>query len=257
MDFGVARTQSEARTLVTVADSSLGTPAYMAPEQILAGDAESVGPACDVYGLCATFYELFTGRRIHDHDRQSVEVVRLEKLSGRAPAAPRALRPSLPWEVDVLLRGATAPRGRRPAGLDGGARAGPGARAPRRADRVHAAVGLAARAARLPATPHRREPRGGVPGARARRRVEVPRRRPRRAGADPEGAAGDRRPARPRRQERRADAAQPVHRLRGDGSRPSGHSGGATPRCGARVRAGRPAAPRGVRRSDPRCDEPS
>ena len=65
MDFGIARSQAEDLALRTRTRELLGTPAYMSPEQQSAHgacDAEAVGPASDIYSLCATFYQLFTGR---------------------------------------------------------------------------------------------------------------------------------------------------------------------------------------------------
>lgn len=57
LDFGLAR-QGDAR--LTVHGSVMGTPAYMAPEQVK-GDVEGMGPSCDIYSLGAMFYELLTG----------------------------------------------------------------------------------------------------------------------------------------------------------------------------------------------------
>ncbi|MCE9606438.1 MAG: serine/threonine-protein kinase [Planctomycetia bacterium] len=106
MDFGIARSQSEAGALMTATGQGLGTPAYMSPEQIRASDAEGeVGPATDIYSLCATFYELFTKRRLYDHDSESPETIRTSKLQGRPPQLPRAHVRGLPWELEAILLG--------------------------------------------------------------------------------------------------------------------------------------------------------
>jgi WD40 repeat protein/serine/threonine protein kinase len=114
MDFGIARTQSDARTLVTLTGQTVGTPAYMSPEQLRAAepgaDAEAeVGPATDVYSLAAIFYELFTGRRLFDHDRESSAAVRARKLRGERPARPAALARGLDWELGTIVGGGLEP----------------------------------------------------------------------------------------------------------------------------------------------------
>lgn len=59
-DFGLAKRlggdSGQTRT-----GAILGTPSYMAPEQAQ-GRIRDLGPACDVYGLGATLYDLLTGR---------------------------------------------------------------------------------------------------------------------------------------------------------------------------------------------------
>ncbi len=57
MDFGLARLESSDMTRTGVI---MGTPDYMAPEQVQGGKAD---PRSDVYSLGAVFYELITGRR--------------------------------------------------------------------------------------------------------------------------------------------------------------------------------------------------
>jgi WD40 repeat protein/serine/threonine protein kinase/tetratricopeptide (TPR) repeat protein len=105
MDFGIARPQDTARTIHTTPGRILGTRAYMAPEQVAAQGSAEVGPAVDVYGLCATFYELYTGTRLFGHDRETEQTVITRKLTEPRPTRPRSLRGELPWEVDVVLAG--------------------------------------------------------------------------------------------------------------------------------------------------------
>jgi len=57
MDFGLAR--SEGRTRLTQAGTVLGTVAYMAPEQVLSGEADA---RSDLYSLGCVLYEMVTGR---------------------------------------------------------------------------------------------------------------------------------------------------------------------------------------------------
>ncbi|MBE7419872.1 MAG: serine/threonine protein kinase [Ideonella sp.] len=61
-DFGLARSGEHTQTRSGVA---LGSPDYMAPEQLAGGD---IGPAADLYGLGATLFELLAGRRPHTAD---------------------------------------------------------------------------------------------------------------------------------------------------------------------------------------------
>ena len=61
MDFGLARAvngSDSARTTLTVAGGMIGTPAYMAPEQIEGGE---ITPATDIYALGMVMYEMVTG----------------------------------------------------------------------------------------------------------------------------------------------------------------------------------------------------
>ncbi len=65
VDFGVARLEDYDPKL-TVAGTLVGTPAYMAPEQIV-GDPE-LTPAVDVWGIGVTLYEALTGRMPFEGD---------------------------------------------------------------------------------------------------------------------------------------------------------------------------------------------
>ncbi|TWT48985.1 protein kinase domain-containing protein [Botrimarina hoheduenensis] len=110
MDFGVARHDHAERTLVTSAGVTLGTPAYMSPEQLRASAAEDeVGPRSDIYSLCATFYELYTQARIYDHDSESADSVRQHKIQGDRPRRPSSVNVRLPWELETILLGGLEP----------------------------------------------------------------------------------------------------------------------------------------------------
>ena len=74
-DFGLATTAAAAGRTGEIA----GTPAYMAPEQ-LTGQPLSV--ASDMYALGLVLFELFTGERVHKHDR--LEEARAGKRSAAA-----------------------------------------------------------------------------------------------------------------------------------------------------------------------------
>ena len=120
MDFGIARSHDENRTIQTFTGHAIGTEAYMSPEQLRAADADSeVGAATDTYSLCATFYEIYTGRRFYDHDSETPLSVRTRKLEGRRPTHPRVHIGSLPWEIGTILMGGLEPEpGDRYASMD-------------------------------------------------------------------------------------------------------------------------------------------
>lgn len=59
-DFGVAREQDSSRTATGM---FLGTPAYMAPEQLAGSPADARG---DLYALGVVLFEMLSGRRPHE-----------------------------------------------------------------------------------------------------------------------------------------------------------------------------------------------
>lgn len=95
-DFGTARFAED--QTITVAGQIVGTPAYIAPEQI-AGNPEQITPAVDIYGLGAILYELLTGRPpfITDDPAATLALVRAGD-----PLRPRLLQPRVSRDVENI-----------------------------------------------------------------------------------------------------------------------------------------------------------
>jgi len=95
MDFGLARPHQVSRR-ITATGTALGTPDYMAPEQ-LNGDT---APSADQYALGIIFYELLAQRLPFEGDLMAVL---LQRMSDEAPIL-RAFRPELPEELCALVQ---------------------------------------------------------------------------------------------------------------------------------------------------------
>jgi serine/threonine protein kinase len=99
VDFGLARTfRSDAEASITCQGAIMGTPAYMAPEQVR-GEIPLQGPATDVYGLGATLFTLLTGSPPH-HAVGTMEL--FEQIISRDPEPPSVLNSEVPREVDAV-----------------------------------------------------------------------------------------------------------------------------------------------------------
>jgi serine/threonine-protein kinase len=94
LDFGVARIEHDAR--ITGQNMIVGTPEYIAPEQIRSTGAT---PLSDLYSLGCVLFEMLTGR-IPFEGKTTVLLV---KHINDPPPLPSSLSPGLPPEVDRLV----------------------------------------------------------------------------------------------------------------------------------------------------------
>ncbi|MBN1954427.1 MAG: SUMF1/EgtB/PvdO family nonheme iron enzyme [Anaerolineae bacterium] len=100
-DFGIVRVMGEG-TRMTTTGQAMGTPEYMAPEQIL---GREVGPETDVYALGVVAYQMLTGQV--PYSGATPFAVQDGHVRGEIPSA-CAANPSLPEAVDAVLAGALA-----------------------------------------------------------------------------------------------------------------------------------------------------
>ena len=105
-DLGVAKFSETGQTMLTSADVMLGTPAYMAPEQIT--DSHGVDAQADVYSLGIVFFEMLAGRR--PNAGLSVLEIVTRALRGESIPDVRIYRPDVPDPVAHLLNAMCEPR---------------------------------------------------------------------------------------------------------------------------------------------------
>jgi hypothetical protein len=96
-DFGLAKLR-ESEGEATRSGAVLGTPPYMAPEQV-EGRLHDIGPATDVYGLGAVLYELLT-RRPPFQGATDRDILR--RAAAEEPIPPRRLRADVPRDLETI-----------------------------------------------------------------------------------------------------------------------------------------------------------
>ena len=95
-DFGLARATEQSS--LSLSGELLGTPAYMAPEQIH-GHRDAVDVRADVYGIGATLYEMLTGRPPFVG---SSTAETLQQVVHAEPMPPRKLVSKLPRDLESI-----------------------------------------------------------------------------------------------------------------------------------------------------------
>jgi serine/threonine-protein kinase len=103
-DFGIARALAGDDDHLTQTGLSVGTPAYMSPEQA-SGD-KALDARTDVYSLGTVLYEMLAGEP--PFTGPTAQAIIARRLTEPAPSV-RRLRPSVPESVDETIRRALAP----------------------------------------------------------------------------------------------------------------------------------------------------
>jgi HEAT repeat protein/tRNA A-37 threonylcarbamoyl transferase component Bud32 len=97
VDFGVAAAQSQGDTQLTKTGYVIGSPKYMAPEQIL---GKKVDERADIYSLGVIMYEMFAG--VPPYSRGDHMSVMYQHVQGKA-RQPIEINKALPLELNNLV----------------------------------------------------------------------------------------------------------------------------------------------------------
>jgi eukaryotic-like serine/threonine-protein kinase len=105
LDFGVSKLSDEAgdQVSITVTGNLVGTPTYMAPEQVRGNKV--VDPRSDVYSLGVVLYQMLAGRPPFQGQIYSALMI---EIATTDPPALRSLRPDLSEELEAVVHKAMA-----------------------------------------------------------------------------------------------------------------------------------------------------
>jgi serine/threonine-protein kinase len=103
VDFGLAAAASCLDSRLTKTGILLGTPTYMAPEQI---KSKTIDSKTDIYSLGVIMYEMFTGVAPYKGDGSLA--VMYQHVEGKA-VPPHELNSEIPQSLDKVIRKAMAP----------------------------------------------------------------------------------------------------------------------------------------------------
>ena len=96
MDFGIAKVSNS--TSISTTGVRVGTPRYMAPEQIQGGGEE--GPPADLYALGGVMYEIFTGSPVFEEEEL---VPLLLNHMTEEPEPPSSRNPDVPPAIEAII----------------------------------------------------------------------------------------------------------------------------------------------------------
>ena len=106
-DLGIAKFISDTQTsTLTMKGHILGTPAYMAPEQMM--DSHHIDARADIYSLGVVLYEMLTGNR--PNEGSTVMGLLAKAIKGEPLPDVRTLRPEVSMSVAYVLSLMCAPK---------------------------------------------------------------------------------------------------------------------------------------------------
>jgi class 3 adenylate cyclase/predicted Ser/Thr protein kinase len=101
IDFGIAKVQERAK-VTSLTGRPMGTPEFMAPEQIV--DSKRVGQGADIYGLAGILYMVLTGHPPFTRKGRTLGEFMATVMRGE-PKPPSQLNPEVPVALeDICLR---------------------------------------------------------------------------------------------------------------------------------------------------------
>jgi serine/threonine protein kinase, bacterial len=101
-DFGIARILGSGATLNTAPGTSIGTPVYMAPEQI---EGQQVDGRSDIYSFGSVMYQLVTGHPPFEGDDP---ITIAFQIVHKAPHPPSSVNAEVPTDWEALILKALA-----------------------------------------------------------------------------------------------------------------------------------------------------
>jgi serine/threonine-protein kinase len=102
IDFGISKVGDAGGTALTRTGMIMGTPSYMAPEQ---ARGDKVDHRADIYAVGGILYRALTGKKPFDSDDASAT---LTLVLTEDPARPRAVEPSIPQALEIVIQRAMA-----------------------------------------------------------------------------------------------------------------------------------------------------
>ncbi len=100
MDFGIARTVRRSRVAQTQPGTLIGTPYYLAPEQLEGLEADE---RADIYACGVVFYQIFTGNLPYPGGGNVMQVI--QRKMNEDPKPPSSHWPTIPHTLeDIIMR---------------------------------------------------------------------------------------------------------------------------------------------------------